>query len=164
MASRAQQAVRDLLAREEIRELRATYCFLVDERRFSDLVEKCFTEDAGIDFRATDASLPPFVGKGRAELLHFFSGVVGNLFSFMAHTVHNHRIVLAGEEASGDCYFEFTGVEAASGSEVVGTGRYIDRYCREDGTWRISHRRADIFYMTTLKDGWATRRFLKALT
>lgn len=164
MVDQGQHALRDLLAREEIKELRATYCFLVDERKFAELVAKCFTEDAGIDFRAADASLPPFVGKGRAELLNFFSGIVGTLFSFMVHTVHNHRIVLAGEEASGDCYFEFTGVERATSSEVVGTGRYVDRYCRQDGTWRISHRRADIFYMTALKEGWANRRFLEALT
>ena len=38
--------------RQQIEELRATYCFLVDDGRFDELVESCFTEDASCDFRA----------------------------------------------------------------------------------------------------------------
>jgi len=46
IGSSIEQRLRILEDREQIRELAPTYCFLVDDGRFAELVERCFTEDA----------------------------------------------------------------------------------------------------------------------
>ncbi len=140
--------------RENIRELTATYCFLVDDGRYDDLVDLHFTDDAGCDFRTRSGDLEPFVSKGSEEVRAFFKGVVANMLRDMSHTVHNHRIVVEGDGASGECYFELTARDAASGAPIVGAGRYIDRYRRVENRWRFEQRNADIFHMVALAEGW----------
>jgi hypothetical protein len=155
-----EQRVQELEDRERIRELRATYCFLVDDGRFDELADQCFTEDARCDFRGTDGSFKPFIANGREEVLAFYRTGVAGLLRDMCHTVHNHRIVVEGDQASGDCYFELTATDNLAGGDVIGTGRYIDRYRREKGQWRFSERRADLFFMASHSEGWNKRRFI----
>lgn len=152
--------IRALEDREDIRELAATYCFLVDDGRFDELVERCFTDDACCDFRGADGGMPPSVSRGRAELRNFFAVAVPAALGDMAHTTHNHRIALDGDRAAGDCYFELTAIDRASGQAVVGAGRYLDRYRRIAGAWRFEARNARIFYLVPLKEGWAKQRFI----
>lgn len=152
--------IRALEDREQIRELAATYCFLVDDGHFGELVERCFTEDACCDFRGAGGGMSPSVSRGRAELRNFFAVVVPAALRDMAHTTHNHRIALDGDRAAGDCYFELTAVDRASGEAVVSAGRYLDRYRRTAGAWRFEARNAEIFFIAALKDGWAKQRFL----
>ena len=160
MEKSLEQRVQELEDRERIRELRATYCFLVDDGRFDELVNRCFTENARCDFRATDGSFKPFVSNGRQGIRAFYFNGVGGLLRDMCHTVHNHRIVLNGDEASGDCYFELTATDNLTGNDVIGTGRYIDRYRREEGEWRFAERRADLFFMAPHGEGWSKNRFI----
>jgi hypothetical protein len=160
MAENAAARLAALEDREAIRELRATYCFLVDDGRFDELVDGCFTEDARCDFRSTvEGGLAPVLANGREEVRSFFTQVVPALLREMRHTVHNDRIDLDGDRASGDCYFELTAIEAASGEPVLGAGRYIDRYRRVDGRWRFAERRAEIDFIAPLSEGWVRRRF-----
>jgi len=161
-----EQRLRILEDREDIRELAATYCFLVDAGRFDELVERCFTEDACCDFRGAGdgEQMAPMVSRGRAELRNFFSAVVPAALRDMAHTVHNHRVSIDGDRASGDCYFELTAVDRISGEAVVGAGRYVDRYRRDRGAWRFEMRNAAIFFIAPLREGWAKQRFLSTLT
>jgi ketosteroid isomerase-like protein len=156
--------LRRLEDREAIRELQATYCFLVDDGRFEELVERWFTEDARCDFHDAAAVMPPFVSTGRTEILAFFTGVVAVLLEDMCHTVHNQRIVIDGDAADGECYFELTAKHPATDEAVVGAGRYLDRYRRVDGGWRFSERAAHIFHMAPLAEGWVRRPLLRALT
>ena len=163
MGSSSEERLRTLEDREQIRELTATYCFLVDDGRFAELVERCFTEDACCDFHGAGGGMAPTVSRGRAEVRHFFSVVVPAALRDMAHTVHNHRIAIDGDRASGDCYFELTAVDQTSGEAVVGAGRYIDRYRRDAGVWRFEARNAEIFFIAPLREGWAKKRFLDTL-
>lgn len=154
--------VRALEDREAIRELRSHYCFLVDEGRFDELVDRHFTEDAACDFGRPDSE-PFFVGRGRENIRPFFAKTVPSLLRSMSHTVHNHRIVLDGDQASGDCYFELTATHQESGDPIVGGGRYMDRYRRTPDGWRFQERRAEILFMAPLLEGWERRRFIPGL-
>jgi len=156
--------LRQLEDREQIRELQATYCFLVDDRRFDELVNECFTEDARCDFRDAKETMSPFVSNGRVEIRAFFIQVVDALLRDMCHTVHNERIVVEGDAASAECYFEVTARHPATSEAVVGAGRYLDRYRRAGETWRFAERKARIFYMAPLAEGWVQRPLLRALT
>ncbi len=152
--------------REMIRELRATYCFLVDDGKYAELVSDHFTRDAHCDFRfrlgglppifPTDQKeeLPPFISNGQEEVVKFFQGFVTLLLKDMSHTTHNDRIAVDGDRASGDCYFELTARDANSSEAMVGAGRYFDEFERVDDEWRFSQRKADIFYIVPLTPGW----------
>jgi ketosteroid isomerase-like protein len=159
-----EERMRRIEDREAIRELRATYCFLVDDGRGDELVDDHFTEDACCDFRAARGDITPLVSKGREEVRHFFTQVVPALLRDMSHTVHNHRITLDGDRASGECYFELTATEGSTGDAVVGAGRYLDRYRRVDGEWRFEERNARIFHIARFAEGWARQPFLPALS
>ncbi len=161
-----ERRLRILEDREQIRELAATYCFLVDDGRFEELVERCFTEDACCDFRGAGNAeqMALTVSRGRAELCNFFTVIVPAALRDMAHTVHNHRVSIDGDRASGDCYFELTAVDRTSEEAVVGAGRYFDRYRRDRGAWRFEMRNAAIFFIAPLREGWAKQRFLNTLT
>lgn len=163
MAKTLEERVRLLEDREGIRELRASYCFLVDDGRTEELVDRCFTEDAACEFRASGPGPPIFDARGREAIRPFFTKVVPGLLRDMSHTVHNHRIQIEDDEASGDCYFELTATEVATGREVVGAGRYVDRYRRTAQGWCFSGRRAEIFFMAPLSEGWEKRRFVSSL-
>jgi len=101
-----------------------------------------------------EEALPAFISNGREEALSFFRNFVGLLLKDMSHTTHNHRIVVDGDHASGDCYFELTAREANPSVPMVGAGRYFDEFQRVDGERRTRQRKADIFCIAPLSPGW----------
>jgi hypothetical protein len=161
MAKSTENRLRALEDREAIRELQATYCFLVDDGRFDELVDRSFAKDARCDFRLMGSGLDPLVAEGHEQIRAFFKDTVGGLLRDMCHTVHNQRIAIEGDRASAESYFELTATDAASGEAAVGGGRYIDRYRRLGDTWRFEERRAEIHHLSPLREGWDRQRFLR---
>ena len=164
MARTAEDRLRALEDREAIRELQATYCFLVDDDRFDDLVDRHFAEDARCDFRLLASGLDPLVAEGREEIRVFFKSVVAGLLREMSHTVHNHRLTIEGDSASAESYFELTALDASNGEAMLGGGRYFDRFRRLAGTWLFEERRAEIRHLSPLREGWDRQRFPRVLT
>ncbi len=152
--------------RESIKELMATYCFLVDDDKCAELVSEHFAQDARCDFRfrpdglppliadVQEDALPPFISNGHEEIENFFRNFVGLLLKDMSHTAHTHRISVDGARASADSYFELTARDAKTSVPMTGAGRYFDEFERVDGEWRFSQRKADIFYIAPLSPGW----------
>ena len=147
--------------REAVRELTATYCFLVDDGAYDTLADTCFAEDAVCDFHSTkpEDGMGPFLSTGREEVRAFMKTVVDALLSGMRHTVHNHRITLDGDLASGACYFELTATDAIGGGAVMGAGRYLDQYRRVGGAWQFTKRVAEIDFIAPLEKGWVQQPF-----
>jgi len=163
MAKSEQSRLRELEDREAIRELQATYCFLVDDGRFDELADRCFAEDARCDFRLIGSRLDPMVAEGREEIRTFFGEVVAGLLGEMSHMVHNQRLAIEGDRASAECYFELTALDAATGEAILGGGRYFDRFRRLADSWQFEERRADIHHLSPLREGWDRQRFLRVL-
>ncbi|MBV9995334.1 MAG: nuclear transport factor 2 family protein [Caulobacteraceae bacterium] len=59
---------------------------------------------------------------------------------FIQHRVSNVLIEVRGDVAYGESY-AFEEGETLDGSKVTGCGRYIDRFERRNGEWRIALRR-----------------------
>ncbi len=149
-----EERIQVLEDREMLKELMATYCFLVDDDKCAELVNDHFTNDVRCDFRFRLGGLPPFISNGQEEVLAFFQNFVSLMLKDMSHTTHNHRIVVDVDHASGECYFELTARDANSSAPVTGAGRYFDEFERVGDEWRFSQRKADIFYIAPLSSGW----------
>jgi ketosteroid isomerase-like protein len=135
MAQDESDEVRELLAREAIRAVIHRYCRAID-RCDAQLLTSCYHEDAVEDHGGF------FLGT-RDE---WVSMVIANLHADYTATTHmatNIAIELEGEEAHAETY-----VLAAHESRDTGSGvelqwlggRYIDRFVRRDGQWRILRR------------------------
>lgn len=61
--------------------------------------------------------------------------------SLMRHIVSNREVRLTGADtAEGSCYVMTYVQDGDEGPKLLSIGRYEDRYRRENGAWRISHR------------------------
>ena len=60
----------------------------------------------------------------------------------------NHQIVLTDKTtAQGECYLiDFVTSREQSESPLLLVGRYLDRYEKVDGQWRISHSKLDVVW------------------
>ena len=92
MAKTEEDRLRALEDREAIRELQATYCFLVDDGRFDELVEFCFLRRKETGERFTSKKRRDQVRKHLKEF-EAMSGLSGrearrrpnNVVSFLSH-------------------------------------------------------------------------------
>ncbi len=140
---------------EEIRKLKATYCFLcdagLDDEHNRDELIAHFTADAQVDFGLGPAS--KFQGKEGLEV--FFGQVVPGAVSFCMHMVHNAIIEVDGDRATGKWYFEAPTTDAASGRAQWMAGTYLEEYVREDGEWKFSSIETRWKYISPYDEGWA---------
>jgi uncharacterized protein (TIGR02246 family) len=132
----------ELIAREQIRHLVASYAHAADSGRF-DALAALFADDGVLE---TPDGTPHC---GRDGIRAFLGGTKAQLAAATAsalirHHVSSLRIVVASPAgASGAAYFF---VVTARGPDHW--GRYRDRYVCHDGQWRFAHRRVRL-------DGWA---------
>jgi hypothetical protein len=124
-----------LVDRESIREVIHRYCRAVD-RCDADLLTSCYHEDGIEDHGGF------FIGP-RDEWVRSTMDSVREMCSATTHMVMNITIELEGDEAYAETYVlaghEWPDQGAGMQFKWLG-GRYIDRFVRRDGTWRILKR------------------------
>lgn len=129
--------------RLDIGELRARYCFAVDEGRWDDLVD-LFTEDARVNMLGQ--------AEGRDNLRTYFSEWVMGQVDHMWHYVHNEWVEIDGDRAYGQAMVEMPYI--AGGEPYIVAAKYEDEFERVDGKWLFSSRATPFFYNAPYKDGW----------
>lgn len=134
-----------LEAKDEIRELRANYCYHVDERD-GEAFASLFAEDAVLDFGGAGRYA------GRDELREFVDSVVPDHYAFIVHMVHNPVVEVDDDTATGRWYFEAPAT--ADGTDVWIQGRYADEYERVDGEWLFASVEARFNYVADYDEGW----------
>ena len=132
----------ELTARAQITEIIAYYCHALDRQHWSKLTN-CFHNDATYRFGSIDGDWRNFVAAARAVLeplriSHHQTGnmlirIDGNRANAETYFTAYHRIP---SDAPPDAPMPGTGADY----DVVIAGRYIDRFERRDGNWRIAHR------------------------
>lgn len=134
-----EQRLRELLDKEEIRQVMYSYARGTD-RCHGELIGDAYHEDAWDDhgnFRGSrDVVVDTIVGRGagaRASMHH-----LGNIL-----------IELRGDTAHVETYFMACQWLERDGTPYtrMRAGRYLDRFERRDGRWRIAHR--------TVVDDWS---------
>lgn len=127
-----QRALYDLLARQHITDLIATYMRGLD-RLMPDLVRSVFHDDATTDYGSYKGGPDGFV-----------DFAVGFLKDQLAnhHMVGQSLITLEGDIGFGEVYFQAHHRirDGEQEKDFFVGGRYVDRYENRDGVWKIAHR------------------------
>lgn len=132
----------EALDREAIRDLASRYCHAVVAGGGMPLVD-LFTDDGCMQGDAIPAlGRPASETRGRAALIAVYGEFTGRLQ--LRPFLHNHRVELAGERATGICSVEIRAVEDGVAYDIA--GHYHDRYRRESGTWKFEHRHFVLYY------------------
>ena len=128
----SEEKVSELLAKQEIYELAANYSRGLD-RLDPELLNAQFFDDAYCEYGFYNGAPGPFVDFAMTSLGDHAAN---------QHLLGNVLIDVEGDEAFGEVYFQaYHKVAAADGFEdIIIAGRYIDRYERRDGVWKIAYR------------------------
>ena len=122
-----------LLDKQEIHEALMRYCRGID-RRDKELIDSAFHADA-LDDHGTHT----YRGSECGEKY-----VATTLTSCKAsvHAISNEFVEVRGDVAFSESYFLSSLVIEKEGKEHIRlfSGRYVDRFERRDGAWRIAHR------------------------
>lgn len=126
------QQVAAMLAKQEIQELAAKYSRGLD-RLDADLLRSVFFEDAFCEYGFYNG--PP------AQFIDFAMGALRE-HAANHHMIGQMLIEVEGDEAFGEVYFNaYHKVAAETGfEELIIAGRYLDRYERRNGVWKIAYR------------------------
>ena len=133
MTASRENALQDLLDKQEIREVVLRYCRGVD-RGDADLIGSAYHSDA-VDEHGSASFTGDTVGAGIVELT--------SSSRVTMHHVTNQFIELLGpDHAASETYFTVWQTMDRDGQEhtLHALGRYIDRMERRTGEWRIAHR------------------------
>lgn len=76
-----------------------------------------------------------------AEFVDWAIGWHGEYQTRHQHIIANHNVEIDGDTAHGETYYIFWG-ENRMGPPTLAFGRYVDRFEKRDGEWRIAHRSA----------------------
>lgn len=122
----------EYLDREEIRELSRRYMRGLD-RLDGDLLRSVFAADATVDYG--------FFQGGAADFVDFALGVLSDHLA-NHHFIGQMMVDVQGDTAVGEIYFQAFHRVVQDGEEkdLFIAGRYLDRYEKRAGLWRISFR------------------------
>lgn len=127
-------AIDKLLAKQDIYELSCKYNRALD-RLDGDLMRSVFFEDAWCEYGIINCPAAEFAAFSMMAL----GGHVAN-----HHMLGNVLIEVEGDEAFGEVYFhayhKYAKPSGDGFEDLVVAGRYIDRYERRDGVWKIAYR------------------------
>jgi ketosteroid isomerase-like protein len=118
--------------------------------RYAAAVDACdvdaylavFTPDARLRSYHPDAEEPFADLTGHAQLASIPTAM-RELFRRTAHSMTNHLVEFHGDAATGTllCTARHLGIDAQDEEVLVVVIRYVDRYERSSGEWRIADRR-----------------------
>ncbi len=157
-----EQRLRELLDKQEITEVIHTYARALD-RLDEQLLRSVFHPDSqhahGFVGPSSDPSLPSKPGEPKDFVAFAFD--VLNTHSRTHHLLGNILIEVDGDNAYAETYFSAYHRMRAKGDPLAAEnaydnemdwlvgGRYIDRFQRRDGVWKISHRTGLTDWMRT---------------
>ena len=128
-----ERQLQEINDRQHIHDLAMRYCRACD-RADEDLLRTVFHEDAQLEYGTFDGSAPEFV---KWVINHIQTG-----YTHGFHSICNEYVVLDGDVANGELYALIHNnaiTEDGLVDSMLG-GRYLDRYERREGEWRIAHR------------------------
>ncbi|MFG1929543.1 nuclear transport factor 2 family protein [Mycobacterium sp. NPDC048908] len=128
-------SLEEISDRFEIQQLLIDYSTAIDSRQFDDL-DRVFTEDAYIDYRAMggiDGRFP--------EVKAWLADTLPKIFASHAHMLGNVDVRISGDTASSRTFCFNPMVFAGEANQVMFCGLwYLDEFVRTADGWRMSRR------------------------
>jgi len=130
-----------IAARFEIMDCIHRYCHAVDRRRWS-LMDSVFHADATYKFFSIEGTWRDFAAQAQALIdpigptHHQVSNI---MVRFDGEIAHSETYLRAFHSVPAD-YPPWTVFSIPGGGNILIGGRYVDRFERRDGIWRIAHR------------------------
>lgn len=147
-----EQRVATLEAIQDITVLRADYCYYADNGDYQK-EGALFTDDAVCDFG-------PFgFYNGKAEITKFFQDLPSGMKMTM-HMVHNQKVQVTGDTATGEWYYEVPYTTTANQAGWI-AGKYTEQYVKVNGEWKFKKVTADWYWNTPYEKGWAVEGMIK---
>jgi ketosteroid isomerase-like protein len=131
------KALKELLDKQALQELVIRYCRAVD-RADGELFLSCYHPD-GYDEHG------PYSGSPAEMLAKLKKTTMDPKNVTVQHSISNSIFEIQGDIAYGETYFQ-TRRPDADGELSMSTGRYVDKYERRGGEWRIAYRRCIMDY------------------
>lgn len=127
-----EQALRELLVRQRIADLIATYMRGLD-RQMPNLVRSVFHDDATTDYGSYKGGPDGFVDFA----MGFLKDQAAN-----HHMIGQFQLSLEGDVGFGEVYFQAHHriSDGDQEKDFFVSGRYVDRYENRNGAWKIAHR------------------------
>lgn len=150
-----EDAVRQLKDIHDIMNLEYDYCYSADDQN-PFAYANCFAEDGVLDVG------PGFGGRviGRDIIREFCRIGFPPAMSFSIHTLHNPRIEINGDTATGKWYWQASLTWAATDEAVWQAGIYDDKYVRTAEGWKIKEKVITFLYSTPYDKGWVKEPFI----
>lgn len=130
------EELRRFLDEEAVKKVHVRYCRGIDRMDF-DLIRSCYHPDAIDDHGEFVGGIDEFIEYGKANLPTFLS---------TNHFICNQFVEVQGDvafaEHYGIAYHRMPAGEDGLEKDWIATIRYIDRFERRNGEWRIAHRRS----------------------
>jgi ketosteroid isomerase-like protein len=143
-----EQKIQELVDREEIRDLIATYAHRVAHgAAFDDL----FTDDGVWTIRRLPDETVEVIN-GKAELKQHFGGPV-QPGDHPLPMIHNFLIKIDGDNATGINSNELR--ITVNGQSIIASGYYEDIYRRVNGHWKFARRDTTFIHWVPIQEGWA---------
>ena len=123
----------DILSKQALHELLMAYCRGVD-RTDADLLRSTFHPDAEV--------ITGVFNGAAMEFVDFIVALVRDQLKYVFHSVANEWFEIRGDDALGESYaIALSSVDGPDGPiDVLTGGRYVDRFARRDGVWKIASR------------------------
>lgn len=129
-----EKRIQEMLDREDIHNVVMRYCRACD-RIDTELLKTVFHKDARLEYGAFNGSATEFVPW---VILH-----IQNDFKHGYHAICNEYITVDGEQAYGEIYAMINDCVVDEKGQLAYSskgGRYVDKYEKRKGEWRISYR------------------------
>ncbi len=127
------EALQLMLDKMALHELVQNYCRAVDRRDYA-LLESVYHPDS------IDDHSPMFKGSG-PEFVRWVPSSVER-FELTQHVIVSASFVVDGTIAEGECFIVAYHLRKQEPQrETIAHGRYLDRYEKRDGVWRILYRK-----------------------
>ncbi|CUU56949.1 DUF4440 domain-containing protein [Frankia sp. CcI49] len=115
---------------EQIRQLKARYCRLLDTKSWDEF-RALFTDDAVLD--STDSGGDVITGAD--AFLEFLRPALSE--SVTVHHCHTPEIAVTAPSTATGIWAMEDRIRFPDGSELIGFGHYHETYEKADGAWRI---------------------------
>jgi ketosteroid isomerase-like protein len=138
-----------LLDKQALFELVCRYSRSVD-RADPELFLTCYHPDAYDDHGQ-------FKGNPKDFLAHLQRGTMIPANGPVQHSISNAVFDVRGDVAFGECYFQTRSI-GKDGVAVASWGRYVDRFERRNGEWKIARRECILEYA---RPGFSTADFVQ---